>query len=233
MSTDANPNLAGALAVGALAALVASLPASLRASGQGASLPLALILLAGAAAITVGVTAACLRALSPWPRSLTALIVAVLLALPVLAIFARVLKTATHHRPLGGVTFAVLGALVVLGCLVLAGRAVSWSSTRPRRLAVMGVAALAGAFGARLLLPLLTDASLRGIAIDAAVLVVAIAVAAAWTPPPALRSRPVALGMFGALAGAAVVLALASPATAEIARGVAPVLHGPLWVVSN
>ncbi len=226
-------NPSSALAVGTLAALVVALPAAIRASGAGASLPLSWLALAGATAIMAGLVGACLRSLSPWPQSLTALIYGVVFALPVLGVFATVLKTATNHRPLGGVTFAVIGAGVLIGCLVFAARAVAWTITRPRRLTLQVIVALAGLLAARVLLSIPSEPALRGSLIDALALLVAIGIAGLWTPPNALRSRTVALGAFFAVAALGLGLTLLSPGTAEIARSTAPLLHGPWWLFSR
>jgi hypothetical protein len=54
-----------------------------------------------------------------------ALTVGVLLAgLPLLP-FAALLKTSTHHRPLGGVTFAVLAGLVVVVLSLIGARLIT------------------------------------------------------------------------------------------------------------
>jgi hypothetical protein len=81
-------------------------------------------------------------------RLATALALAAALALPPLAIVGAALKAVTHHRGLGGVTFAALGLAIVVGALVVGRRLAGWASLRPgvapwaRRFAV-GVAVLA------------------------------------------------------------------------------------------
>lgn len=64
-------------------------------------------------------------------RFATALALAAALALPPLAILGAALKAVTHHRGLGGVTFAVLGFAVVVGALVVGRRLAAWASLRP------------------------------------------------------------------------------------------------------
>jgi hypothetical protein len=84
-------------------------------------------------------------------RLALSLALAAVIALPPLAVLGALLKAVTHHRGLGGVTFAVLGLVVVLVALALGRRVAGWVAPRPaavpwaRRVAVGAavVAALA------------------------------------------------------------------------------------------
>ena len=61
----------------------------------------------------------------------TALAFAAVVSLPVLALVAAVLKAVTHHRGLGGVTFAAFGVVLVAGAVVAGGRVAHWAALRP------------------------------------------------------------------------------------------------------
>jgi len=76
-------------------------------------------------------------------------IAAALLSLGPLAMLGGLLKDKTHHRPLGGVTFAVLAAAVFVAALVVASRLRRVDSTAPRRL---GRAVLGSGYAVSLLL---------------------------------------------------------------------------------
>ncbi len=96
-------------------------PAALRCSPAIGVLA-AWLTLWGSAALVAGPTAALLRSLRSGPSSLWALPLAVLLGLPALTVFGQVLHRTTHHRPLGAATFAVLGAVLLLGLVVVTTR---------------------------------------------------------------------------------------------------------------
>ncbi len=111
---------------GSLGAALAALTAALRV----ARWPLAFVVLFGASALVLGPVAVLLvsrarperRSEQPAepPRRAAALPVAALLSglglvAPVLVRVLSVLKSSTHHRPLGAVTFALVAAVVTLG----------------------------------------------------------------------------------------------------------------------
>lgn len=120
MNEASRPHVAPGLAAG----LVLSLPVALRAAWH-ADRPLPAIALAFAAASLVVVPVGLWIRHGRWkdPASLDRALVdgAALSSLP-LALFAGVLKSSTHHRPLGGATFAVGACVVIAFCIALARR---------------------------------------------------------------------------------------------------------------
>lgn len=149
------------LLFGTLGSVLIVVPAALRTS---ASFVLAWAILAGSAALVLGPAAAALRVARPFPRGAWAVPLGFLLALPALVLFARILKVGTHHRPLGGVTFAIVAAGVILAAIAFAARALSWEKPLLRKL-VLGTAGLFGLLSVVLLLPALA-APVRGHVLD-------------------------------------------------------------------
>ena len=72
---------------------------------------------------------------------------ATVLAAPLLLVLGAVLKATTHHRALGGTTFAVLGVLVGAACLAFGaragGRVGRWAEGRGRGRSVTVASAVA------------------------------------------------------------------------------------------
>ena len=119
----------GTLALGLLCVLPASLPALLRVVPAVPVVPAALAL-GGAVSLVVVPLALWLRralgaGLPPADRALAA--GAALSALP-LALFGGVLKSTTHHRPLGGATFAVAALCLLALCIGLSFRVLRGAS---------------------------------------------------------------------------------------------------------
>lgn len=113
----------GALVVSLVCALLAALPASVR-SWQTGNSALVTLALWGAASLVVVPVGGWLRGvrsagLGGTDRALLA--GTALSALP-LALFGGVLKSTTHHRPLGGATFAVAALCVLALCVGLSFR---------------------------------------------------------------------------------------------------------------
>jgi hypothetical protein len=103
---------------GTLGAALAAAAAALRVASWG----VAFSVLFGSAALVVAPAVAGLaraQPLSPWVRSL---LVGLGLAGPLLAKLASALMVATHHRPLGAVTFAAFAVVIVLGLSLAAAR---------------------------------------------------------------------------------------------------------------
>lgn len=135
---------AGFLA-GLIAAALAALPAALRFE-HGLVWQAFAVCMASCALVMAPLSAALASARTP-SRFRSALTVGVLLAAVPLLPFASLLKTSTHHRPLGGVTFAVLASLVIVGLSLVSGRLVTWAREQQAgnvtvRLALIGSAAL-------------------------------------------------------------------------------------------
>jgi hypothetical protein len=136
---------------GLLAAALAALPAALRFESSLVWQAFA-VCMAGCALVMAPLSAA-LAGPASASKFRTALTVGVLLsALPLLP-FATLLKTATHHRPLGGVTLAVIAGLLIIGSSLVGARFITWAGVQQARsgklarvllvvLAALGTAAL-------------------------------------------------------------------------------------------
>lgn len=224
----------GALALGVLAAALAVLPAVARVLGGGVGQPaVAALLLWGSGSLVVVPLSLWLRRarLAGLPRSDQALLAgAALSALP-LALCGGVLKSTTHHRPLGGATFAVASLCLLALCIGLAFRALRSTPHADRSawqnlflvgcgLSLLSVVALGFAGAAR---PSL---------IDGAALLGAASLAARCPLPDALRRVPRWPVLLGWLA--LVGFALLAPKTPQLVRSLntlAPVCFAPLsWL---
>ncbi|RYZ02132.1 MAG: hypothetical protein EOO73_32950 [Myxococcales bacterium] len=122
--SGAQPSAAhGALALGLLCSVPAAVPGFVRVAGSSSAAIAALVLVASVSLVVVP-TGAWLRrvAQSGAARGDRALAAgAALSALP-LALFGGVLKSTTHHRPLGGATFAVAALCLLALCVALSFR---------------------------------------------------------------------------------------------------------------
>lgn len=116
-------NTSGALACGLLCSVPAALPALLRVLPDGNVL-LAAAALGGAVSLVVVPLGFWLRGALErgLPASDRALLAGTALSTLPLALFGGVLKSTTHHRPLGGATFAVAALCVLLLCIGLSFR---------------------------------------------------------------------------------------------------------------
>jgi len=214
------------LGLGVLGALIAALPAATRLPGMSS-----FIVLWASAALLVGPVAVGAR-LARTPASETTgrtgarasetVVLGALLAAPLLVVFGGVLKTTTHHRPLGAITFTLTACVVLFGAMAIAGRWLALARA-PEASRVRGAARITlGLAAAGCLLVLfvsafraLGDPSMRSLLVDAALLVSAVALAAR-VPLPSVASRIFersgAVGWFvligaGALLGRSVALA--------------------------
>lgn len=204
---------------------VACLPAALRTASAGVSFAAAWLVLWGSTAFLLAPAAAAIRIARPLPSAALALPAALLCAAPVLIVFARVLKVATHHRPLGAATFAVIAAGVVLGTFAVTARLVSGQGLARRVL--LGWVLLSALASAVLSLPLLGIAG--GSLLDTA-LAVAVAAAAVLTKaPPALERAAKVAGPVAFVVAVGASFALGSAEVRAAAAERAPVLAGPLF----
>lgn len=109
-----------------IASLLGALPGALSASSAGASLPVAWLALAGGSALVLLPFCIALRIQlgrgASGRRQLLVLIASLGISAPVLSVLLKLLKTGTHHRPLGAATFAGLALIVVIGSFALVGR---------------------------------------------------------------------------------------------------------------
>jgi hypothetical protein len=227
---------AGFLA-GLCAAPLAAWPAALRFE-PGQVGQAFVVLLAGAAFVMAPLSSA-LAAAGPSGRLTRALTVGTLAsALPLLP-FATMLKTSTHHRPLGGVTFAVVAGIVISGLTLVSLRLVTWAGEQAsarRALAQIAVVGLTALGAASVLLGLVHglkgDSAFR-VGIFDALRVLGLATLAAWVRVPVrfLRSaRGLGLAAWIAVVTVGVCLGRAPAMQAELAAR-CPVLHWPLlWL---
>jgi hypothetical protein len=228
---------AGFLA-GLLAAPLAALPAALRFESSLVWQAFA-VCMAGCALVMAPLSSALASARSA-SRFRSALTVSGLLAAIPLLPFASILKTSTHHRPLGGVTFAVLAGLVLVGMSLVCGRLVTWAGAqRPasaaRRVALVALAALGTA---ALLLGLIQglkggDAYRNGFFDSLRVL--GLATLAARVPlPDAVLRRLRGVGLAAWIAVVTVGLCLGrSPAMQAESAARCPVLNWPLVLLGG
>lgn len=139
--TNRVPGLSGSLLAGVIVALaVAVLPAS-RHPDQFLFLWLAC---AGSGALVLGPAWFGARTLLPEWRSLAALVCGLGMSLGPVTVLGRLIKTATHHRPLGAMTYAVVACAGVLCAWVLAWRLVQLGQAPSKTIA----RAARGALGA-------------------------------------------------------------------------------------
>jgi hypothetical protein len=222
-----SPRLAFAtgLCVAVAGTAVACVPAALRTASEGVSFVTAWLVLWGSTALLLAPAAAAIRIARPLSRAALALPAALLCAAPLLIVFARVLKVATHHRPLGAATFAVIAAGVVLGTYAATARLASGERLAQRALlAWVGLSALATAV---LLLPLLGVAG--GSLLDAALVLGVAALAVLIKAPPALERVAKVAGPVALVVAVGASFALGSPPVRAAAAERAPVLAGPLF----
>jgi hypothetical protein len=223
---------------GLVAAALAALPAALRFESH-LILQAFLVCMAGCALVMSPLSAA-LAGAHTASRFRSATTVGVLLAAVPLLPFAAVLKTSTHHRPLGGVTFAVLAGVVILGSSLVCARLVTWAGEQHRWHAVarVGVVALAALGAAALLLGLvqgLKGGSAYQTSFYDALRVLGLATLAARVPLPVTfskRARGLGLAAWIAVVTVGVCLGRAPAMQAELAVR-CPVLHWPLVLLGG
>lgn len=228
---------AGFLA-GLFAAVLAALPPALRFEPAMVWQAFA-VCTAGCALVMAPLSAALASARSP-SRFRSALTVGVLLAAAPLLPFATILKTSTHHRPLGGVTFAVLASLVIVGLSMVCGRLVTWAGDQRTRSfsARVAVIALAALGTAALLLGLMQalkggDAYRTGL-FDALRVLGLATLAARVRLPDALLKRLRGIGLAAWIAVVTVGLCLGrAPAMQAESAIRCPVIYWPLLLLGG
>ncbi|HET7539894.1 MAG TPA: hypothetical protein VFK05_08480 [Polyangiaceae bacterium] len=221
---------------GLLAAVLAALPAAFRFESSLA-VQAYFVCLAGCALLMAPLSAALAGARASQFR--TALTLGVLVsALPLLP-FATLLKATTRHRPLGGVTFAVVGGLLIIALSLICARFVTWAGVQPGPRATVARVVL-GAFAAVGTSAVLLGA-VRGLeggsayqtGIYDALRVLALTTLAARVPLPETllrRVRGLGLAAWIAVVTVGVCLGRAPAMQAELAAR-CPVLQWPLvWL---
>jgi hypothetical protein len=113
----------GALACGLLCSVPAAIPALLRVLPDGLGVSAAAALIGAVSLVVVPVGFWLRRARERGlPTADQALLTGTALSALPLALFGGVLKSTTHHRPLGGATFAVAALAVLAACIGLSFR---------------------------------------------------------------------------------------------------------------
>jgi len=231
---------AGGLLAGTAAGLVVALPGAWRATSAGSSFVAGWFVLWGAAALLVGPLAGALRLLRPEPKGLAVLALGVGLASGPWVVFAGLLKRATHHRPLGAVTFAVLGTAILIGTLLISARvlAMARGAGRGRRIGralAIALTALAALFVLRVVGGALVAGGLGGGLLDGGLAAVA-AFGATFVPLPSGAERRVRVAgpvsWLLAVGVALLVLHLVDGLPA-ILNGAAPVLYSVLALLGH
>ena len=222
---------------GLIAAALAALPAALRFE-SGLVWQAFAVCMAGCALVMAPLSAA-LAGPASASKFRTALTVGILLAALPLLPFATLIKTTTHHRPLGGVTLAVIAGLLMIGLSLIGGRLVTWAGVQQARSAAFVrvlLVALAALGTAALLLGLvrgLGGGSAYQIGFYDALRVLGLATLAARVPLPEKllrRVRGLGLAAWVTVVTVGVCLGRAPAMQAELASR-CPVLHWPLlWL---
>jgi hypothetical protein len=222
---------------GLIAAILAALPAALR-FDSGLAVQAFVVCMAGSALVMAPLSAA-LASAPVASKFRTALTVGVLLAALPLLPFATLLKTTTHHRPLGGVTFAVIGGLTIIALSLVCARFVTWAAVQPNARAAAARVALVifAALGTAALLVGLVHGLKGGSAYqtgfyDALRVLGLTTLAARVRLPETLlrRVRGLGLATWVAVVTVGVCLGRAPAMQAELAAR-CPVLHWPLvWL---
>jgi hypothetical protein len=216
---------------GVLAAALAAIPAALRTES-------ALVVwaaLVGSTAALLGPLLAGLRLLRPMRVGLLAILLGIGLAAWPTALLLSLLKSSTHHRPLGAVTFAFAAGVVLLATCAAALRLLTWfppgGASRTTRPASVGL--LVCALGGPLLLLLRLGASAQARApLFDACLALGLAAALLLVPWPTRFARWAERGG-PAVWGVVVLLGLlAARAAGDTAFQASPVLLGAFaWLL--
>jgi hypothetical protein len=227
---------AGFLA-GLLAAALAAWPAATRFEPK--LVWQAFLILFGGSALVMAPLSAALATAGRPERFTRALTVGALASAVPLVPFAAMLKTSTHHRPLGGVTFAVVAGVVIIAATLVSARLITWAGEQrslQRLAARVAVVALTALGAAAVLLGLvhgLKGDPAFGTGFFDALRVLGLATLAAWLPVPAgvlRRARGFGLAAWIAVVTVGVCLGRAPSMQAELAAR-CPVLHWPLlWL---
>jgi hypothetical protein len=146
--------VSAALALGAIGAAAAAVPAVHRVTEHGENPGVVWLALAGGTALLLGPALALARLVPRDSRGVRAALLGIALAALPLAILAERLKLQTHHRPLGAATYGVLSLALIALFVFVATRVLTWveDDPTPFRRAVRGVATLSAVGGLGILL---------------------------------------------------------------------------------
>jgi hypothetical protein len=228
-ASDVTAELVRGAALAFGVALVAPLLAAARLASAGQQFVLAWAVLFGCTALVAVPAVALARAARSVPGAWPIAGAALAVAMPLWMAVAAVLKSTTHHRPLGATTFAFAAAAVLAGSIILSARLVSGARVGQRRgifrLLTGLVVALALLLAVRLSVSLFAEParSARPHVLDGALLL-GLATVAVFVPlrVRALRGSMVATAWLVASA-AAVVLLRTNAGLREAAEELAPV----------
>lgn len=226
-----------AFLAGLIAAALAALPAALR--FDSSLVGQAFVVLTAGAALVMAPLSAALSSASPPSQFSRALTVGALVSVVPLLPFAAMLKTGTHHRPLGGATFAVIAGLIIVGCSLVCARLITWAREQRSPIgtwARFALVALAALGTAAVLLALLqgirSDSAYRTGFFDA-LRALGLATLASRAPlPSGLVRRVRGLGLAAWISVVTVGVCLGRAPTMQVALAAhCPVLHWPLvWL---
>lgn len=229
-----SPHVGAALALGTAAAALAAMP-DVRRVAEGVTSPgVAWVALAGSAALFLGPLLVLVRAAPARSSSFRAVLVGAALAVVPVALLGGMLKTSTHHRPLGAATFGMLALLVVLGSVFVGARlgAGAEGAAPPVRRIAFGAVTAAGLGGvAFMLLRALGSESMHHGVIDALRLLAAAALARLALDQPRVETLARRAGAVAWLAMVLGGMIAARGPVREAIRERAPVLGGPMaWL---
>lgn len=132
-SEPAEPRVGPALGLGlgAASATLGALPAAIRIASDPGSWLASWLLLSGALAVPMGPLAWAALRLRAAPegerRAFRIRVLGIATCVGPLAVVGAVLQAGTHHRPLGGATFAALAMVAVVACMLFVGRLDAWA----------------------------------------------------------------------------------------------------------
>jgi hypothetical protein len=164
------PGVGAALALGAIGAAAAAVPAVHRVTEHGENPGIVWLALAGGTALMLGPGLALARLVPRGSLGVRAALLGIALAVLPLAVFAERLKLQTHHRPLGAATYGLFSLALLAFFVFVAVRLLAWVQDDPTaiRRGMRGVITLAavGGMGITLLRALGAD-GIRSDVLDA------------------------------------------------------------------
>jgi len=233
LSERADEPASGALALGLLCAVPAALPAVARVLPAGQAAVGALTLWSSVSLVVVPLALWMRRVVAAGlPRTDLALLGGVALSALPLALCGGVLKSTTHHRPLGGATFAVAALGLLASCIGLAFRVLRSPAPRAVRSAWQNLFLLGCGLSMLSALALGVAPAARPNLVDCVAVLAAAVVGGRVAPPAALRRIPLWPLLLGWLVlVASALLAPKSPQLAESLNTLAQVSFAPLsWL---
>jgi hypothetical protein len=229
---------------GALASIVASVPASLRVADGDHELSVVWLALAGSALLPMIVLVLVLRGARRGLASFRGegagargfgFILWTLASIDVLSVWGALLRRTTHHHALAGTTFALAGLVLLVGLAVVVRRVVvlasAWPARARRLFFVAATALLAALFLLRAARVLSTPSPAIGLLID----VLAYFIAAGFASRAAFVHRRLAMigPPLGVLLFALGLSSLRTPTVETAVAARAPLLSAPVDLASK